>query len=212
MRYYIYLDREFLRILFSVLGEDNFNIEVLEYSLRKSVTTNNELSLEPSLENINDCENSCKNESEKSDLKYLKNGEFNKEKLEVSYDKSKSCNVQTEIKYINIEDVSDIKNTSFYHKLLEDLRKNINDNTSRIVEEVGYIKIENSLNRIEVKENNDDFFMINESFVWIDNTKLQGNLKLLSLMGCEIKVIGYMMNCKNSNNGKILKAIAIFIE
>lgn len=212
MRYYIYLDREFLRILFSVTGDDNFNIEVLEYSLRKSITTNNELSVEPSLENINDSENSCRNETEKSNLKQLKESEFNKERVEVSYDKSKSCNVQTEIKYINIEDVTDIKNTGFYHKLLEDLRKSSKDNNSRIIEEVGYIKIENGLSRIEVKEDNDDFFMINESFVWIDNTKLQGNLKLLSLMGCEIKVIGYMMNCKNSKNGKILKAIAIFIE
>jgi len=180
MRYYIYLDREFLRILFSVVEEGNFDIEVLEYSLRKSVTTNNELSVEPCLENMNDCENSSKNDNEKKNSKYSKEGMFNKERVGVSYDNSKSCNVQTEIKYINIEDVSDIKNTSFYHKLL--------------------------------KQGNDDFFMINDTFVWIDNTKLQGNLRLLSQMGCELKVIGYMMNCKNSNSGKIIKAIAIFIE
>lgn len=212
MRYYIYLDREFLRILFSVVEDNNFNIEILEYSLRKSITTNNELSVEPCIENMEDCENSCKNEVEKSNLRYLKEGNFNKEKLEVSYDNSKSCNVQTEVKYINIDDVSDIKNTSFYHKLLLSLKDKINQKNSRIIEEVGYMKVDNNINRNEFKQENDDFFMINETFVWIDSTKLQGNLRLLSQMGCEIKVIGYMMNCKNSNNGKIIKAIAIFIE
>lgn len=212
MRYYIYLDREFLRILFSVVEEGNFDIEVLEYSLRKSVTTNNELSVEPCLENMNDCENSSKNDNEKKNSKYSKEGVFNKERVGVSYDNSKSCNVQTEIKYINIEDVSDIKNTSFYHKLLISLKDQINDNSSRIIEEIGYMKVDNNPSRNELKQGNDNFFMINDTFVWIDNTKLQGNLRLLSQMGCELKVIGYMMNCKNSNSGKIIKAIAIFIE
>ncbi len=212
MRYYIYLDRDFLRILFSVVEDNSFNIEILEYSLRKSVTTNNELSIEPCIENMEDCENSCKSEIEKSNSKYLKEGNFNKEKLEVSYDNSKSCNVQTEVKYINIEDVSAIKNTSFYHKLLLSLNSKINEENSRIIEEIGYMKVDNNINRNEFKQENDDFFMINDTFVWIDSTKLQGNLRLLSQMGCQIKVIGYMMNCKNSNNGRIIKAIAIFIE
>ena len=54
--------------------------------------------------------------------------------------------------------------------------------------------------------------MINDCFVWIDKTKLNVNLELLSQMSCKIKVIGYMMNCKEENKNNIIKAIAIFIE
>ena len=50
MRYYIYLDKPFLRTLFAILDESSFNIDVVEYAVRKSYTNNNELSLAPTLE------------------------------------------------------------------------------------------------------------------------------------------------------------------
>lgn len=211
MRYYIYLDRDLLKNLFSVIDDSDFNIEVMEYSLRKSITSNNALSVEPCIESGSECEDSGKNDFEKNNSKFSKDEKFNRERLGVSYDKSRVCNVETQIKYINIDDVSDIKNTNFYHKLCENIREKVTDTSSRIIEEVGYIKTYSSENRFEVRDKN-DFFMLNNSFVWIDNTKLQGDLKLLSEMGCEVKVIGYMMNCQKCINNKVLKAIAIFIE
>lgn len=211
MRYYIYLDRDFLRNLFSVVEESNFNIEVVEYSLKKSITSNNAFSVEPCVESIIQCEDSTKKDLGKDNSMFFKDENFNKEKVGVSYDKSKICNVETQVKYINIEDVSDIKNTSFYHKLCENIRLKANDTNSRIFEEKGYIKIYNGEKRFEITDKS-NFFMINNCFVWIDNTKLQGDLKILSQMGCEVKVIGYMMNCKNSTDYNILKAIAVFIE
>ena len=54
--------------------------------------------------------------------------------------------------------------------------------------------------------------MINETFVWFDNTLLQGDISLLSQMACKIKVLGYIMSCKESKNRKIVKAIAMYIE
>lgn len=211
MRFYIYLDREFLKNLFSVIDDNEFNIEVMEYSLRKSITSNNALSVEPCIESGNEIENSNRKEKEKSNSIFCKDENFNRERLEVSYDKSKICNVETQIKYINIDDVSDIKNTNFYHKLCENIRSMTEDTGSRIIEETGYIKIYRGENRFEIGDKQ-EFFMLNNSFVWIDKTKLQGDLKLLSQMGCKVKVIGYLMNCKNTENSKILKAIAIFIE
>lgn len=211
MRYYMYLDRDFLRNLFSVIDDNNFNIEVVEYSLRKSVTSNNALSVEPCVESGCEHEDSGKNDFEKNNSKFCKDDRFNKERLEISYDKSKVCNIETQVKYINIDDVSDIKNTNFYHKLCENIKVKSTDNNSRIIEEKGYIKIFNGKNRLKI-DNINNFFMINNSFVWIDNTKLQGDLELLSQMECEVKVIGYMMNCKKSVDNKILKAIAIYIE
>lgn len=211
MRYYIYLDRDFLRNLFSVIDDSDFNIEVVEYSLRKSVTSNNALSVEPCIENGCGCEDSDKSDFEKNNSKFCKDEKFKKEKIGVSYDKSKICNVETQIKYINIDDVSDIKNTSFYHKLCESIRGKVSEANSRIIEERGYIKLYSGESRFEI-EDSSNFFMLNNTFVWIDNTKLQGDLKILSQMGCEVSVIGYMMNCKEGVSNKILKAIAIFIE
>lgn len=211
MRYYIYLDRDFLKNLFSVIDDTDLNIEVVEYSLRKSITSNNALSVEPCFENGCGVEESNKNEFEKNISKFGKDEKFNREKLGISYDKSKICNVETQIRYINIDDVSDIKNTNFYHKLCENIRDKINDNDSRIVEEKGDIKIyigENRLKKTDVY----NFFMINNTFVWIDNAKLQGDLNILNQMGCEVNVIGYRMNCKKSKSNDVLKAIAIFIE
>ena len=211
MRYYIYIDRDFLKSLFSVIDDSDFNIEVIEYSLKKSITSNNAISLEPCVESGCGLEDSRKNEFEKNNTRFEKDEKFNKEKLGISYDKSKICNVETQIRYINIDDVSDIKNTNFYHNLCERIRSKVKETNSRIVEEIGYIKLYSGEKKFEFDENN-NFFMINNCFIWLDKTKLQGELKLLSQMSCEVKVIGYMMNCQNFKENRILKAIAIFIE
>ena len=57
MRYYIYLDKVFLRTLFGALDKFDFKIDVMEYSIRKSYTKNNEVRLEPCIESIKDGEN-----------------------------------------------------------------------------------------------------------------------------------------------------------
>ena len=209
MRYYIYLDREFLKSLFSVV-DDEFNIDIIEYSLRKSVTTNNSLCVEPCVEKGCQNEDSDKKEYKNNKSKFIKADNFNKEKLGVSYDKSNICNTETQIRYINIDDVSDIKNTNFYHKLCEKIRERVKEKDSRIIEDSGSIRIYK--NKDTLKIGNNDVFMINENFVLIENNKLQADLNILGQIECEVKVIGYMMNCKNSSNNKVLKAIAIFIE
>ena len=60
MRYYIYLDRELLKTLFSIIGGSDFNIDVFEFSVRNSYTINNNLSLDPSIERSKDCEDFSK--------------------------------------------------------------------------------------------------------------------------------------------------------
>lgn len=210
MRYYIYLDRDFLKNLFSVVDESNFNIEVVEYSLRKSITSNNGVSVEPCYEDASQLENYNKCDFNKTNTEYIKDEKFNKQRIGLAYDKSKICNIETQIKYINIEDISDIKNTNFYHKLCENIIKNKSFENSRIVVEKGYIKVCNNESKLFDKIKG-EFFMLNDTFIWIEKEKLQGDLLMLSQMECEINVVGYLMNCKNKKN-KILKAIAIFIE
>lgn len=212
MRYYIYLDKPFLRTLFAVLDESNFNIDVVEYAVRKSYTNNNELSLDPSLENGTSCEIFKDNDKEK---KRAKNNNFNNERLRVGFDKGISYNIQTERKYINISDITDMKNIGFYHKLIVNIENiNIDRGDNRLYTENGYITIYESENirsegnKISSKEG---FFRIGNTCVWYDKEKIQTDISLLSKMSCKIKVVGYLVNCLENNN-KILKALAMYIE
>lgn len=212
MRYYIYLDKPFLRTLFAILDESSFNIDVVEYAVRKSYTNNNELSLDPSLENGKSCETFKDNGKDK---KNTKNNNFNNERLRVGFDKGITYNIQTERKYINISDITDMKNIGFYHKLIVNI-ENINKDRSddRLYTEAGYITVYDNEN-IRGEENKFDskegFFRINNTCIWYDKEKIQTDIHLLSQMSCKIKVVGYLVNCLENHN-KILKALAIYIE
>lgn len=210
MRYYIYLDRALLRILFSALSNIDFDIEVVEYSVRKSYSTNNQLSVDPSMEKIKDCENSCREEIEKDKSGGCRSSCLNKERVGFGYDYGNSYNLQTEKRYINIEDITDMKNTSFYHNLLENLRSTTRGEEDRVIEEEGYIKCGSRAEGNPVL--NENFFMVNDTFIWFNQDLLQGDITLLSEMACKVKVIGYQMNCKEDRGHKIVKAISIFIE
>lgn len=212
MRYYIYLDKPFLRTLFAVLDESNFNIDVFEYAVRRSYTNNNELSLDPSLENGKSCEIFKDNDKDK---KRAKNSNFNNERLRVGFEKEVSCNVQTEKRYINISDIVDMKNIGFYHKLIvniENINKDRSDN--RLYIDEGYITVydtDNSRDNEKNFDSKDGFFRIDNTCIWYDKEKLQGDISLLSCMSCKIKVVGYLVSCIESSN-KVVKALAIFIE
>ena len=108
--------------------------------------------------------------------------------------------------------VTSIKNMAFYHDLLEKIKNNnCRDDESRIIIEEGFIKTNNNRS---MENDIDNFFMINDCFIWYDKTKLQGEINLLKEMSCKIKVVGYKMNCMENRNNQnhILKAIAIYIE
>lgn len=213
MRYYIYLDKEFLRSLFAIFNKAEFNIDVFEFSVRNSYTLNNNVSIDPSFERAKDSEDFKKKDWKDNYTSTARDTNAGRNRVGVSYDNGNSYNYQTERKYLNIADITDMKNMAFYHDILEKIKENVyRDEDSRICCETGFVK----LNKIrESEESSDDkFFMVNNSFVWYDSTKLQGNINLIQEMSCKICVIGYKMNCKDeqllSNN--ILKAIAIYIE
>ncbi|MEE1253189.1 MAG: UvrD-helicase domain-containing protein [Bacteroidales bacterium] len=85
------------------------------------------------------------------------------------------------------------------------------ENTAENAERINNIdELVNNKRNIDLNINK--FFMINNSFVWYDNSKLDGDIDLLSQMSCELNVVGYKMNCAEDENNKILKAIAMYIE
>ncbi|MDO4282683.1 MAG: hypothetical protein Q4D02_03525 [Clostridia bacterium] len=210
MRYYIYLDKELLQMLFCTLENTNFDIEVVEYSVRKNYGTSNEVSIDPGIESISDCESSMDKDNEKKEHRRNKSGNLCKEHIGVSYEHNNSYNVQTEKRYINIEDISNMKNNAFYHKLIKMMNSEVEKEDSRVILETGIIL---SYHNESIESPKDGFFILNDNYVWFDKTKLNGDIDLLCNMNCKMNVIGYMMNCEKQENCKnILKAIAIFIE
>lgn len=211
MRYYIYLDKEFLKTLFAIFKESDFNIDVFEFTVRNSYTLNNNISLDPSIEKGCDSEDHSKKDWEEQFTSSARDNRSKRGRVGISYDNGNSYNYQTERKYLNITDITDIKNMAFYHDLFEKIKNNTSrDDNSRIFKETGFIKTNN--NR-DIKSDTDKFFMINESFIWYDNSKLHGDINLLKEMSCKINVVGYKMNCIEDNSkNNILKAIAMYIE
>ena len=115
MRYYIYLDKLFLRSLFAVIDGLDFNIDVVDYAVKKSYTNNNGISIDPSFENGCSSDNFRDFEKTKSNQKKNK---FSNERDRIGVDKDITYNIQTERRYINISDITEMKNISFYHKLI----------------------------------------------------------------------------------------------
>ena len=216
MRYYIYLDKAFLRILFSVKDTSNLEIEVVEYSIKRSFSKSNDIGFEPNIEKNRENENDSMFKFKDDMQNRKRKSNHDRQRLAVSYNKSNSSNIQTERKYINIEDISQMKNTAFYHKLIEEIRSNSRESNNRIYEETGYITLYNENTRdINISDGineNDGFFRIDDTCIWYDRTLLQGNISLLSKMSCKIKVIGYVINCTDNANKKIVKAIAMYID
>lgn len=47
MRYYLYLDKPFLRSIYSAIGDINFDIDIVEFTSQKSYSTTNDVCLQP---------------------------------------------------------------------------------------------------------------------------------------------------------------------
>lgn len=216
MRYYIYLDKEFIRTLFATEDNSGLDIDVFEFSITNSYTTNNNISLNPGVENIKDGESFCKNDTVEDMSSSYKTGGLNKKRVDVSYANSNSYNTQTQRRYLNIDDIINIKNINFYHKILENIKDTfIRSEDTRIIFTNGFIHPinQNIKNTINISDNeNDDFFMINDMFAWYDKSKLNGSISLISSMYCKVNLIGYMMNCREYEGNKILKTISIYID
>ncbi len=211
MRYYLYLDRCFLRNLFSVVDDNGFDIEVFEYSVRKSNTKNNQISVDPCIENFCECEDEKQNAKDKELFKRLKDSNFTKKRTGASYSSFDSSTIETQRRYINIEDITEIKNNCFYHDLIKRLTSKYKNEKNRVVEEVGFIqKYNNEYEKIKISDKN-GFFLINDKLIWFYNELLEGDIDILSEMACEIRVIGYTMNCLNADKN-VIKAIGIYIE
>lgn len=137
----------------------------------------------------------------------------NANRLGISLDNSNTYQSSTTRRYINIEDVSQIKNDAFYHKLLNKLVDEMKE--MNICYECGnvvpYRLTSRYYNRDGNVDDNNEFFKVNDSYIWVDKTKLETDISLLSSIADKMHVIGYNVNENQRLGYKIAKAIAIYI-
>lgn len=211
MRYYLYLDKEFLRTLFASISEFNFDVEIMEFSIQKGETITKDINVAPNVNEVlgkanwqKDNDSTDKNECRRqvTGNVTLFTGEKN------------TCNTVVERRYINIEDVSGIKNLSFYNKLVKKAEDMCKKNTN-LCTEVGRIcpcKLKNVYEEVDSNEQNknNQFFCINNKYIWIDSKNLEADLLFLSAIISEVHVVGFRIN--KVNDFEIVKALAIYIE
>lgn len=181
MRLYIYLNRDIIKSVAPKITDISFDIDFFEYSEKRGYSTNCNTSVRPGFEKNEKCD-------------HEKRESFDKSRIDISGEKGTLCNVQIEKRYINIEDVSDIKNNSFYYNIVEKLPI---DNRIK--------KIEGRISELTQRSFNMGInkFLINE--------EIYKNLIEIFENGCDICVIGFKINCLNAQND-VFRTIAIYIE
>ncbi|MEG1705506.1 MAG: hypothetical protein RR290_02895 [Clostridia bacterium] len=211
MRYYIYLDKEFLKSLFASISETNFDIEIMEFSIQKGETVTKDINVTPSLDK------NCGNSNSKiNDEKTDNRSECRKQKssgMNFFAGETNTSNMIVERRYINVEDVSGIKNLAFYNKLVKRLEI-LCDGKCNLCIESGKIcpcKLKNIYEGVSDRDypENNKFFYINNKYIWLDNNNLVTDLLFLSSITSEVKVLGFTIN--KINNIEIVKAVAIYI-
>lgn len=181
MRLYIYLNKELIKSIAPKLSNLNFDVDFFEYSEKQAYTTNNNTYIRPEIEN------NTKKECNKIES-------FDKARLGVSGEKGILCNFEIEKRYINIDDVSNIKNNKFYYEILEKIPFD-----NRLKKNVG---------RIKELENNS--FYIGSNKYLIDDRIYKDLIELFE-NSCEVNVIGYKINCLNETYD-VFKVVCIYIE
>ncbi len=172
------MDRDIIKCLAPKISNISFDIDFFEYSEKRGYTTNNTTCIRPDIEK----------ESKKDGC-----GNYRK-RLGVSEDLGVLCNTEIVKRYINIEDVSSIKNNNFYYSIIEKI-----DTDERIKSIKGQIsKLDGNVFYIDTNK----FLIASEA---------QERLIEMYNNSCEVTCLGYKINCLNSKND-VFKTIAIFIE
>ncbi len=172
----MYMDKDIIRKIAPKVSNISYDIDFFEYSEKKGYTTNNNTCIRPEVES--------KGKHDKEAIK----------KIGFSEDYGVLCNTEIIKRYINIEDVSSIKNNNFYYNILENLKE---DN-----------RVKNTIGRITKLD--DGCFYIGEDKYIISS---EGSKMLLELFdnNCELTCVGFKINCLNSQYN-VFKTIAIYIE
>ena len=209
MRYYLYVDRDFIQALFGSIAGSNFDIEVLEFSHSRSETVTRDFNVSPGIDTYNE-KGMSKIDKEKSEN--IDKHDRNIKNFKAFAGETNSFNTSVERKYINIEEVSSIKKQAFYYKLIEQIEKDLeSENLCLLNGRICPCKLKNPYIDVSNRSYEEDnlFFNIENKYVWLEKEKLHSDLLFLSTITKKINVIGFIINKGEEN--EIVKAIAIYI-
>lgn len=176
MRLYVYIDKELVKKLAANITNIHFDIDFFEYSEKRGYTIRSDSSIRPDIDKKTEDIDRCK--------------------LRVGISQEQGCLSTLEVyrRYINIEDVSSIKNNNFYYTIVSLLEE---DNRIKKVE--GKIK--------EIKEE----YMVVDNDIFILDLNEQKELKKLFEYKSSLTLLGYKINDLKSKYD-VFKTIAIYIE
>lgn len=169
------MNKEYLRLIAPKVLNLSLDIDYFEYSERRSCTLNDNIGVKPEIRF---------SEEKKS------NG-----RLEIVKDNSEISNVEITKRYINIEDITHIKNNYLYFKIIESIKEDDN-----IVITCGIIE----------KINEDSTFVINNYLV-IYTKECENVIREVYKFKYEIKCYVFKLNCPQ-NSLLVSKLLSIFIE
>lgn len=175
MRLYLYMNKEYLRLIAPKILNLSLDINYYEYSERRSCSQNNNIGVKPEIRF---------NEEKKNDGK-----------IEIIKDNGEMSNVEITKRYINIEDVTQIKNNYLYFNIIENL-----------VEDNNVIMICGVIENV----NEDNTFSINNCIVIYPN-ECEDIIRELYKFNCEIKCFVFKLKCVK-NPILISKLLTIFLE
>ncbi len=210
MRYYLYIDKDFIQSLFGSIAESNFDIDIIESSLSKSQTVTRDFNVSPGVDVFHE-NGHAKSEKETQMTCDEHNRQVNNFKAFVG--EVNTYNTAVERRYINVEEVSGIKKQAFYYKLIEQIEKDIQcENLCKLNGKICPCKLKNPFtngmgNRAYDEDNL--FFNVEKKYVWVEKEKLHSDLLFLSTITKQINVIGFTINKGEEN--EIVKAIALYI-
>lgn len=216
MRYYIYLDKPLLKSLYSSREDLEFDIEVLEYTTKKIIGSSTSICVEPKNENVDECENVKENGNSSSEKGLIKKIFRNRKakREEIRFDTINRKENSIERKSVNIDDVTDIYNNNFFHRIIEKMYKSENiREQDRLYKASGKMNIINERNQqnFNIETNNEEIFLnLNNDFIWLEKGKLQNDINIICKSVESVEILGYVVN--ENRIGKIVKCVAVYIE
>ncbi len=212
MRYYLYQDKDAIKNIYASLENATFALETIEYIEQR-------------------CDINAENGFFEAKIhEGIKNGG----KIEGGIDGANSRSITKISAYGNLEDIKNIHQNRFYHKLVEHIKKVGGDkaneirqrddiDNNRIYFKKGkvlpyvYPKDGNGdYNKREISSNEqsgkDKFALIDDTYLWLNADNISQDISLIGNITDEINTLGYVVKNSTQRSPKVVKVLAMYIE
>ncbi|MDD2627382.1 MAG: hypothetical protein PHR25_00575 [Clostridia bacterium] len=185
MRYYLYRDVDLVKEIYSQFIDLDIELDEIDHIDARTIFQEDGIFVEPEGK-------ICKeNEDQRIKMGARSNG---------------STSITRISDFSNMQDVKEIYNRRFYHKLIENLRcKKIKCPGIHIeYGKINYMQLSSDFT--------EQFIEVNGTYIWFEYNRMDNNIQILSRITGEINVIGCLIKEANNDSPKIIKAIAMYTE